>query len=136
MTHSAFDGTAAGPATPVALNDLTSSQLPVSRTTGMFFWNGRLYYTLSGGDTFVASGVGDGRDWSGVNGMTMASGRLLYGSSTGTLSTVDFSGGLPTGPRHRGERPRHRRPVLAVPRPVRPQPGQLTFRYPAPHQPL
>jgi hypothetical protein len=30
--------------------------------------------------------------------MTMASGRLLYASSTGTLSAVDFSGGLPTGP--------------------------------------
>ena len=81
----------------------------------MFFWNGRLYYTLNGGDTrlyyrwftpqsgtlgadtFVASGATDGRDWSSVNGLTMASGRLLYATTTGTLSTVDFSGGLPTG---------------------------------------
>jgi hypothetical protein len=30
--------------------------------------------------------------------MTLASGRLLYATTTGTLSTVAFSGGLPTGP--------------------------------------
>ena len=29
--------------------------------------------------------------------MTMASGRLLYATTTGTLSAVDFSGGLPSG---------------------------------------
>jgi hypothetical protein len=29
--------------------------------------------------------------------MTMASGRLLYATTSGTLSTVDFSGSLPTG---------------------------------------
>jgi hypothetical protein len=29
--------------------------------------------------------------------MTMASGRLLYATTSGTLSTVDFSGGLPNG---------------------------------------
>jgi hypothetical protein len=115
MTRSAFDGTTAGPATPIALNGLTSTQFPVSGITGMFFWNGRLYYTLNGGDTrlyyrwftpesgtlgadtFVASGATDGRDWSIVNGLAMASGRLLYATTTGTLSTVDFSGGLPAG---------------------------------------
>ena len=45
----------------------------------------------------VASGATDGRNWSTVTGMTMASGRLLYATTTGTLSTVAFSGGLPTG---------------------------------------
>jgi hypothetical protein len=29
--------------------------------------------------------------------MTMASGRLVYATTTGALSTVDFSAGLPTG---------------------------------------
>jgi hypothetical protein len=29
--------------------------------------------------------------------MTMASGRLVYATTTGTLSAVDFSGGAPTG---------------------------------------
>ena len=54
-------------------------------------------WTHPGADAFVASGAIDGRNWSGVNGMTMASGRLLYATTTGTLSAVDFSGGLPTG---------------------------------------
>jgi hypothetical protein len=112
-----FDGTSVGLATPINLNGLTSTQFPVSRITGMFFHppSGRLYYTLSGGDTrlyyryftpesgvlgadtFVASGATDGRNWSTVNGMTMASGRLYYASTTGTLSAVDFTDGLPTG---------------------------------------
>jgi hypothetical protein len=48
-------------------------------------------------DTFVASGTTNGRNWSTVNGMTMASGRLIYATTTGTLSTVDFPAGLPTG---------------------------------------
>ena len=30
--------------------------------------------------------------------MTMASGRLLYATTDGTLSAVDFTAGLPTGP--------------------------------------
>jgi hypothetical protein len=114
MTVRDFDGTTAGFTTPLALNGLTSTQFPISRITGMFFWNGRLYYTLSGdprlfyrwftpesgvlgADTFVASGAGDGRNWAGVNGMTMASGRLIYASTTGTLSAVDFTAGVPTG---------------------------------------
>ncbi len=29
--------------------------------------------------------------------MTMASGRLVYATSSGTLSAVDFTGGVPTG---------------------------------------
>ena len=112
-----FDGTSVGLATPINLYGLTSTQFPVSRITGMFFHppSGRLYYTLSGGDTrlyyryftpesgvlgadtFVASGATDGRNWSTVNGMTMASGRLYYASTTGTLSAVNFTDGLPTG---------------------------------------
>jgi hypothetical protein len=95
MTVRDFDGATASFITPIALNGLTSTQFPISRISGMFFWNGRLYYTLSGdtrlyyrwfipesgvigADTFVASGAGDGRNWSTVSGMTMASGRLVY----------------------------------------------------------
>jgi hypothetical protein len=114
MTVRDFDGATAGLTTPLALNGLTSTQFPISRITGMFFWNGRLYYTLSGdtrlyyrwftpesgvigADTFVASGAGDGRNWSTVSGMTMASGRLVYATTAGTLSAIDFTGGVPTG---------------------------------------
>ena len=109
-----FVGTTAGFTTPLNLNGLTSTQFPITRITGMFFWNGRLYYTLTGdtrlyyrwftpesgvigADTFTASGVTDGRNWSTVNGMTMASGRLVYATTTGTLNAVDFTGGVPTG---------------------------------------
>jgi hypothetical protein len=115
MTVRDFDGTTAGFTTPIALNGLTSTQFPISRITGMFFWNGRLYYTLSGdtrlyyrwftpesgvlgADTFVASGAGDGRNWSTVSGMTMASGRLVYATTTGNLSAVDFTNGVPAAP--------------------------------------
>jgi hypothetical protein len=114
LTVRDFDGATAGPATVVPLNGLTSTHFPISRITGMFFWNGRIYYTLSGdarllyryftpesgivgADTFVASGTTDGRNWSTVNGLTMASGRLYYATTAGTLSSVAFTNGLPTG---------------------------------------
>jgi hypothetical protein len=104
MTRRTFDGAPAGFTTPIALNGLTSTQFPISRITGMFFWNGRLYYRwftpesgILGADTFVASGAADGRNGSTVTGITMASGRLLYATTTGTLSSVAFSAGLPTG---------------------------------------
>ena len=51
--------------------------------------------------------------------MTMASGRLVYATTTGTLATVDFSGGLPTGSAT-SSAARRRRPVLAVQRVVGP----------------
>jgi hypothetical protein len=116
MTVRSFDGTTAGPATPLALNGLTSTQFPASRITGMFLMERPpllhperrpppllpLVPPQSGtigADTFVASGAGDGRNWSTVTGMTMASARLTYATTTtGTLSTVDFLNGLPTGP--------------------------------------
>jgi hypothetical protein len=91
MTRRDFAGTTAGFTTPINLNGLTSTQFPISRITGMYFWNGRLYdrwFTpesgVVGADTFTASGAGDGRNWSTVNGMTMASGRLVYATTTGT----------------------------------------------------
>ena len=139
-----------------------SIQFPVTRITGMFLWNGRLYYTLSGdahllyrwftpesgvigADTFVASGTTDGRNWSSVSGMTMASGRLIYGTTTGTLSAVDFTAGVPTRP------PASSAPGFGTPeaccsstsppdpsrhRPAPPRCGPDPFRYPAPHPPL
>ena len=54
----------------------------------------------------------------------MASGRLVYATTTGTLSAVDFAAGLPTGSGTVSAAPR-RRPVLAVQGPVRPQPPHL-----------
>ena len=102
MTVRAFDGATAGFTTPIALNGLTSTQFPISRITGMFFWNGRLYYTLtatpastSAGSPpraarrrpFTASGATDGRTPPCGD---HVSGRLVYATTTGTLSAVDY----------------------------------------------
>ena len=82
--------------------------------TGMFFDRGRLYYTVQGdprlyyryftpqslavgANLYVASGGGDGFDWSGVRGMTMVSGQLYFARTDGTLSRVAFVNGTPSG---------------------------------------
>jgi hypothetical protein len=107
-----FDGTSFGPARPLDLHGLTSSDFPVASLTGMFFDGGRLYYSVAGdrrlffryftaesgvvgAETFVASGEGDGLDWSGVRGLTMAAGRMYLADAAGRLSRVDFAGGRP-----------------------------------------
>jgi hypothetical protein len=119
MTRRAFTGTTLGApstvTTGVDWSTVRGAFVVSGRLyTGMFFWNGRLYYTLSGdtrlyyrwftpesgalgADTFTASGATDGHNWSTVNGMTMASGRLVYATTTGTLSAIDFTGWVPTG---------------------------------------
>jgi hypothetical protein len=113
-----YDGTTLGPRTTVNLNGLTSSQFPVSSLTGMFYENGKLYYTrgdaqlyyryfepqsqMVGGQQFVASGNGDGFNWSSANGTTMASGRLYYTTppplligNGSELWQVDWANGRP-----------------------------------------
>jgi len=130
MTVRDFDGTTAGFTTPIGLNGLTSTQFPISRITGMFLWNGRLYYTLSG-DV-----------------------RLFYRWFTperGILGADTFSppGSPPAPPRSSAAPPSTARPgspgacsSSTSPR-NRPRPPARTsgcgpdpFRYPAPGQPL
>jgi hypothetical protein len=106
-----FDGTTAGTAKAIDLNGLTASAFPVAKLTGMFFADGRLYYTLNGdrrlfwrwfepqsrivgAQRFVASGNGDGLDWSTARGVTVASGKLYY-VRAGTLYATDFAAGAP-----------------------------------------
>lgn len=108
----AFDGRRVGPPLQINLNGLTAAQFPLDSVTGMFFYNGRLYYTLAnnpslyfryftpesnviGAETFVASGDGDGLSWFGVNGMTMASGHMYFALEDGNLYEIDFSSGRP-----------------------------------------
>jgi Domain of unknown function (DUF5122) beta-propeller len=114
-----FDGSSFGAPTALNLNGLTGSQFAVSALTGMFYdaGTGRLYFTVSGSpnlyyryfepesdivgaQTFVASS--GGIDWSGVSGMTMASGRIYYrstdvahGSSAYSLYSIAFTNGAP-----------------------------------------
>jgi len=78
-----------GPASEVSTNRLAGSMFLLSNVTGMYYDRGRLYYTLAGdarllyryftpesrtvgAEVFVASGEGDGLDWSAVEGLTMA----------------------------------------------------------------
>ena len=119
-----YDGSSFGPLETVDLRSLPAGHqthnaivfgFPISQTTGMFFDNGRLYYTVEGdprlyyryflslpqvadvvvgAQVLVASGDGDGFDWSRVRGMTAAGGRL-YWSEGGDLRRVDFAGGKP-----------------------------------------
>jgi Malectin domain len=103
-----FDGSSVGPANQINLNGLTNSYFPVASITGMFFVNGRIYYTVIGdqrlyyryftpesdvvgGVTFTASGAGDGLDWSTVQGLTLASGRIYFSGSDGNLYGINFN---------------------------------------------
>jgi hypothetical protein len=88
---------------------------PLAKVTGMFYAGGRLYYTVEGdrklyyryflagsnpaddvvgAQVLVASGDGDGLDWSRVRGMTAAGGRL-YWSEGADLHRIDLAGGVP-----------------------------------------
>ena len=111
MDMRSFDGTTAGTPKAIDLHGLTAGRLPVSKLTGMFFTDGRLYYTVKGdrhlywrwfepqsrvigAQRFVESGGATGIDWSGVSGITLASGHLYY-LRGGTLYAMDFSAGAP-----------------------------------------
>ena len=119
-----YDGASFGPSAQVDLRKLPPEHqtynaivfgFPISRATGMFYDNGRLYYTLEGdrrlyyryflsmaeaaedvvgAQVLVASGDGDGLDWSRVQGMTAAGGRI-YWSEGGDLRRIDFGDGQP-----------------------------------------
>ena len=111
LDYRTFDGATAGTPKAVDLHKLTASQLPVSSLTGMFYSDGRLYYTVAGNprlfwrwfepqsrivgaQRFAVSGASDGLDWSTVRGLTMAAGHLYY-IRAGTLYGMEFSAGAP-----------------------------------------
>jgi hypothetical protein len=136
-----FDGTSFGAQSQVNLNGLqvrpsssftipgTTTRVPAFTTdlaamTGMFYDNGRIYYTVSksgigntttnnklyyryfnpendlvGANLFVASSYPtDGAiQWGNVRGMTLASGKLIYALTDGRLYRIDWDGTKPTG---------------------------------------
>ncbi|MEW6477089.1 MAG: hypothetical protein AB1679_32945 [Actinomycetota bacterium] len=96
------------------LERLAKAKFPVSRLTGMAFdaERGRLYYTIEGdrrlyyryfttesgvvgGLPFVASGEGDGLDWSDVRGLAIASGHIYSARTDQQVHRHDFRGGRP-----------------------------------------
>jgi len=85
----------------------------LSSMTGMFYADGRIYYTLSGQSSlFYRSFSADsdvvgaerftaptgGRNWSGTGGLFFANDTVyVITASNGTLSSVPFNGGAPSG---------------------------------------
>ncbi len=109
---------ALGAPSPVDLHDDpdNGTRIPfaISSMSGMFFDAGshRIYYTVQGdsrlfyryftpesqvvgAQTFTADA--GGVSFASTAGLTLASGRILYGSSDGSLRSVPFSGGRVTG---------------------------------------
>jgi Malectin domain len=112
VSSRSFNGATVGPAKPIYLRGLTPAQFPVANVTGMFFENGRLFYTVTGDDrlfyryftvesgvigsvTFVASGPTDGFAWGSVRGMTLASGTVYAARANGSLTSIGWSNGAP-----------------------------------------
>jgi Domain of unknown function (DUF5122) beta-propeller len=88
-----------------------NSWFSAGNMTGAFYLRGRMYYTTSGGNalyyryltpdgsligctvfTLPTSGV----TWTSVRGMTWVNGRIVYGSTDGTLRSVAFDPGATT----------------------------------------
>ena len=133
-----FDGTTVGAASQVNLYGLevqpstsfvipgTTTRTPsftndIASATGMFYDNGRIYYTVAktgtaaannnklyyryfnpeseivGANLYVASTGGEGINWGNVRGMTLASGKLIYALTDGRLYSVNWDGTKPTG---------------------------------------
>jgi beta-propeller uncharacterized protein DUF5122 len=107
-----FNGSTVGSATAINLLGLVAQNFPVANITGMFFdpARGRLYYTVAGdgrlfyrgfefesnilgAEQFVAAASG----FNTVQGMTLASGNIYYGTTTGQLFRVAFVNGAPSG---------------------------------------
>jgi Malectin domain/Domain of unknown function (DUF5122) beta-propeller len=111
MYMRSFDGTTLGSSKELLLHAL-AGYLPVTSLTGMFYDDGRLYYTLKGEDTlymryfefdhqvvgaqpFVASTPSDGFSWGTARGMTMAAGTVYVARTDGSLSSIAWADGTP-----------------------------------------
>ncbi|HSS68593.1 MAG TPA: PKD domain-containing protein, partial [Nocardioidaceae bacterium] len=112
--------TGSGPTSPVQTYQgvvptwySTSTTTGIAATTGMFYWNGRLYYTKSGSNSLFwrwfhpDAGIvgatentvtGGNITWSATKGMFIDGSNLYVVSSTdGSLMRIAFANGAPTG---------------------------------------
>lgn len=113
-----FNGTTLGPRVDMSVQGnyvLGPAWLSFSDVTGMFWNDGKLYYTRSGDPSLyyryftleselvgsveysVSGPTIDGLDWSDVKGLTEASGHVYWATSDGNLHEIDFSSGVPLG---------------------------------------
>ncbi len=101
-----------GPAQAINLNGLTD--FPVQSLTGMFYADGKIYYTVKsdtrmyyryfspespmvGSYRFTVGSLTPAVDWSSVRGMTLANGKIYFARSDGNLYSMDFANGGPVG---------------------------------------
>ncbi|WP_185995116.1 PKD domain-containing protein [Nocardioides campestrisoli] len=113
-----FDGTTFGAAERVDTADRLKAdatwQEDLRKVTGMFFDDGRIYYTLAGSNELryryftpesavvgakrlVASGNVSGISFSGVRGMFLADGKLYWSDGQGVLRRIDWRSGGQSG---------------------------------------
>ncbi|MGH3471278.1 MAG: PKD domain-containing protein [Nocardioidaceae bacterium] len=118
LRSQSFDGSTFGPMSTVNLYGLTQFSSDVQAMTGMFYDNGRLYFTKAGSSTLymryfstdlpvVGAGLKDlqafqvsqnvsGVDWSKVQGMFLAGGELYWvNGQDGSLNRIDWVNGAP-----------------------------------------
>jgi hypothetical protein len=107
-----FNGTTLGAPTALELNGLSPTYFAAANVTGMFYSVRRIFYTeagspylywrwfepedlLVGAQEYIASGNGDGLNWSATSGVALAAGRLYYATSSGSLQSIAFTNGVP-----------------------------------------
>jgi PKD repeat protein len=113
LTRRTFNGTTFGPASTVNLRGMTAFATDLRNVTGMFFANGRLYYTVAGQSSlfyryftpesqiigvtrFVAAGNISGVSWNQVSGMFLSGNQLYWATGgDGNLHRVNFTGTVP-----------------------------------------
>jgi PKD repeat protein len=113
LTRRSFNGTTFGASSTVNLLGLTAFATDLRNATGMFFSNGRLFYTVAGQSSlyyryftpesqvigatrFVASGDITGVSWGQVSGMFLSGNQLYWGTSAdGNLHRLNFAGNAP-----------------------------------------
>jgi PKD repeat protein len=118
FNHRTYNGVSLGSPTPINAADqlvpMSTWHNQVKVLQGMFYANGRLYYTrgdaalhyryfnpesdIVGPDEFTAAGNLPGVSWSSVGGMFVDGDQLYFvNNSTGSLNRIAFTGGVPAG---------------------------------------
>lgn len=109
-----FNGTQIGSATELDLYGLSDFAVNMQSMTGLFYSNGRIYYTLSGQNSlymryfdldskivgaqqFTITGATGGMAWANVRGMFLAGGKLYWASSDGNLNAMTWTDALGNG---------------------------------------
>lgn len=107
-------GTTYGPARPLELHGLGAFAVDTQAMTGLFYDNGRIFYTLAGdpnlysryfstedeivgAERFVVANSSGGTDWAKVAGMFLASNTVFtVNGTTGQLNRTPWTPGSPT----------------------------------------